>query len=171
VPCLANVNPCSLCNANCCKSYIITATSFDIIRIASRIGKKSEEFATLHQARLLSFDPDTTLDIENDPWTYILGLKSHPCGFLNLKTNSCIIHDCAPLSCRRYPFTLNNKLNARFCPILSQLAFRIKGADITTHQLTRELDQYKKIVKEWNKKPGKKEDCIEFLIKQSKKID
>ena len=163
------LNPCLYCSANCCKSYTITVTAFDILRICKATGKKPEEFATLHQTRLLAFDPDTTLDMENDAWTYILGIRSHPCAFID-KKDRCTVYKSAPMSCRRYPFMMNGKLNARFCPLASQLLFGMKGPDIATGQMAKEIEMHKKIVKEWNKKPGKKDDCVAFLLKMAEEI-
>ncbi len=160
-------NPCSLCDANCCKSYLITITSFDVLRIANATGKLPGDFATLHQARLLSFDPDNSIDIKDDNWSYLLGLKSHPCVFLG-KDNLCTIHNSAPLSCRRYPFTLTSKMNARFCPLPSKLMFVVKGADISCEGLKNELTAHQSIVKEWNNKPGTKEECMVFLLERAK---
>ncbi|MEW6722358.1 MAG: YkgJ family cysteine cluster protein [Candidatus Micrarchaeota archaeon] len=164
------VNPCSLCPAHCCKSYIITVTAFDILRASRATGRHFSDFAQLHQARLLSYDPDTTLDIKDDGWVYLLGFKSHPCIFLG-KDNLCTIHEHAPLSCRRYPYQLSERLNTRFCPLPSQLIFRLKGPDIPKNPLVRELDEYKKIVKEWNAKPGKMEECIPFLLEKARAIE
>ncbi len=157
------VNPCALCPANCCKTYTITVTAFDILRITKETGKPHSEFAVLHQARLLSYDPDTTLEMEDDNWVYILGFRSHPCVFLG-KDNLCTIHSFAPLSCRRYPYQLNDRLNTRFCPLPSQLLFRLKGPDIKKTPLVSELEAYKKIVKEWNAGPKKMDKCIQFLL-------
>ena len=159
-------NPCSLCDANCCKSYTITVTSFDVLRLSKKTGKKPEEFATLSQARLLAFDPDTTLDMSDDGWVYLLGIRSHPCFFL--KKNRCSAHESAPMSCRRYPFQLDGKLNARFCPFASQILFRLKGPDIKTDPMVQELELHKKIVKEWNKLPGKKAECMDFLLSKAR---
>jgi Fe-S-cluster containining protein len=166
---MVSTNPCSYCSANCCISYTITATAFDILRISEKTGRKPEEFAVLSQARLLAFDPDTTLDMSDDGWIYLLGIRSHPCILLG-KDNNCTVHDCAPMSCRRYPFQLDGKLNTRFCPLAPQLIFRLKGPDIKTGQMVRELDLYKKIVKEWNKKPGKKDECLGFLLNRAKAL-
>jgi Fe-S-cluster containining protein len=163
------MNPCSFCPANCCKSYIITATAFDVLRVMEETKKPYGEFAMLHQARLLAFDPDTTLDMEDDGWVYILGFRSHPCAFLE-KDNKCAIHDSAPMACRRFPFTLTNSLNARFCPLASQLVFRVKGPDITAGVMVRELEVHKRLVKEWNGKPGKKAECIPFLLERAKEM-
>jgi hypothetical protein len=38
------------------------------------------------------------------------------------------------------------------------------------HPLVKELEAYKKIVKEWNKKPGNKSECMQFLIDRAKKF-
>lgn len=156
-------NPCSLCQANCCKTYRISVTSFDVKRICN-LGIKPD-FAIFHPPTLLLFDPDTVLDFEDDYRGGILGFKSHPCYFL--KNNRCTIHKYAPLSCRRYPYTISDYLNARFCPLSSSLLFRIKGADIKKGVLLKELNAYKAIVKEWNRKPGKKQDCLPFLLRRS----
>ncbi|MDD5171880.1 MAG: YkgJ family cysteine cluster protein [Candidatus ainarchaeum sp.] len=161
-------NPCSFCKAECCKSYTITATAFDILRAMQRTGRSHEEFASLHQARLLAFDPDMTLDMEDDSWIYTLGFRSHPCVFL--KNDRCAIHDCAPMACRRFPFTLAGELNTRFCPIPSQLVFRFRSPDVPADKMTHELEAHKKIVKEWNKKPGKKSECIGFLLEKARAI-
>lgn len=159
------LNPCSLCKAECCKTYTITVTAFDVLRAAEASGRAPEDFAVLHQARLLSFDPDTTLDMEDDSWVYILGFRSHPCVFL--EKNRCQIHASAPQSCQRYPFQLDGRLNTRFCPLPSHLAFRLKGADIGTGPMAGEIEAYKKIVKEWNRRPGKMKDCLVFLLRRA----
>lgn len=161
-------NPCSFCDANCCKSYIITATAFDILRVMERTGKAPEDFSALHQARLLSFDPDTALDMEGESWVYLVGFKSHPCIFL--EKNRCGIHDCAPLACRRFPYQLGGKLNTRFCPLASGLLFRLKGPDIGTQRMLEELEAHKKIVKEWNRAPGQKKDCMGFLLERARQM-
>lgn len=161
-------NPCSLCPAHCCKSYTITVTAFDVLRL-KRSGRDPRDFAVLHQARLLSYDPDTTLEMEDESWVYLLGFRSHPCVFLG-KDNLCTVHAQAPMSCRRYPYQLDGKLNTRFCPFPSQLLFRVKGPDIPTDPLVRELEAYKRIVKGWNGKPGKLADCMGALLSRAEEM-
>ena len=160
------LNPCSHCPAHCCKSYMITATAFDVLRIIEKSGRPHQEFAMLHQARLLSFDPDTTMDVTDDGWVYLLGLKSHPCVFLG-KDDMCSIHTFAPLSCKRYPFMINGKQNTRFCPLPSQLLFKVKRPDMDAGPLVRELEAHKRLVKEWNRAPGTKAECIPFLLRRA----
>ncbi len=158
------INPCSFCSACCCKTYTITVTSFDILRICKNTGKKPEEFTVFHPVRLLAYDPATVIDFEDG--NGILGFKSHPCVFL--KNNLCTIYKFAPLSCRRYPFTLNGSINPRFCPLPSRLIFRF-NAPGPRENLDHELNAYKKIVKEWNKNPGKKKDCLSFIMEKMHK--
>jgi len=160
-------NPCHFCRAECCKTYTITVTAFDMVRIVKHTGKKPGEFAVLHEARLLSYDPDLVLDFSDHPRGHLLGIRSHPCTFL--ERDRCTIHDCAPLSCRRYPFQIDGKFNPRFCPLPSQLFFKFRAPDIGTEQLLRELESYKKLVKEWNKKKGTKAECLGFLMERAKR--
>ncbi|MBU0532924.1 YkgJ family cysteine cluster protein [Candidatus Micrarchaeota archaeon] len=157
-------NPCSLCPASCCKTYIITTTSFDVQRVCQATGKKHEEFAVLHELRLLNYDPDMVLNTTDRYGHYILGFKSHPCTFL--ENNRCSIYESAPLSCRHFPYTVGN-MNTRFCPLPSQLFFRLKGPETDKTILLTELKLYKEIVKEWNEKSGTKDDCINFLLGSS----
>ncbi len=159
------INPCRFCPAECCKTYVITATAFDILRITQATGKPAAGFATLHEPRLLAFDPDTILDTADGYGRYVLGLHSHPCIFLD--KNRCSIHQNAPLSCRRYPYQITGRINARFCTLLSGILFRIKGPDIGPDQLVSELDEHKRLVALWNKRQGKRKDCIDFLLKHA----
>lgn len=163
------INPCSFCEATCCKTYVITVTTFDILRIAEHTRQKPESFAVLHPLKTLNYDPDTVLDTTDGVGSYLLGLKSHPCTFLG-KDNQCTIHEFAPLSCQRYPYTFSNKMNTRFCPLPSQLFFKLKGPDISNSPLIKELNNYKLVVKEWNKKPGKMHDCLSFLLQETAKF-
>ena len=79
------VGPCSLCDSRCCKSYLITTTIFDIARIASHTGKDPTSFCALHEPRLLGYDPDMVMGTSDGYGRYMLGLRSHPCLFLDGK--------------------------------------------------------------------------------------
>ncbi len=163
------LNPCSLCDAKCCKTYTITVTIFDVLRICKNSWKKPEEFAILHPLKILSYDPDMVLDTIDQEGAFLLGLKSHPCIFLG-KDNLCTIHEFAPLSCRRYPYQINDKINTRFCPTLSGVIFRLKGPDRPLNPMIKELEMHKEIVKKWNSKKGKKSELMEFLITEAEKL-
>jgi Fe-S-cluster containining protein len=137
-------------------------TSFDVLRIMKATGIKAEDFVFLHEPRLLTQDPDLTLDFSDSPKAGILGLKSHPCVFL--KRNRCTIHDFAPFCCKKYPYHLGNKRDSRCCPIVSNIMFAFKKPELEDELIVEELKLYMKIVAEWNRKPGKKKDCLEFLL-------
>ncbi|MFH1785373.1 MAG: YkgJ family cysteine cluster protein [Candidatus Micrarchaeota archaeon] len=157
------VNPCIFCKSECCRTYTITISVFDLARIIKKTKTTPESYVTLLEPRLLSYDPDCVFDTKEG--YFLLGLKSHPCYFLNTKNHKCRIHKTTPLSCRRYPYNVVGKLNTRFCPLTSQLLFRINGPDMDSNQLIKELEEHKKLVKKWNKKPGTKKHLLKFLLK------
>lgn len=160
------LNPCSGCHAPCCIRYLVTVTSFDVFRIAKKTGMKPEEFTDFYPAKLLNQDWKTVLNFYDKgdlPEYSLLALKSWPCIFL--EGGKCRIYEISPFACRRYPFDLDGSFQKRDCPLISQLFFRIKGpgADETIW----EIDAYRKLVEEWNELNGKREDCMEFLMKKT----
>ena len=164
-------NPCSLCTALCCKNYVITVTSFDILRIMEKTGKKPEEFVLLSEARLLNLDNDAVLECYDgkERYDYLLTFKSHPCYFLG-DDNNCTIHEFAPLGCRLYPHNSNGKVMPRaLCPTIPKILFKIRGSDVKTQAYLNQMNDYKKIVAKWNALHGRKEDCLEFLLRESEK--
>ena len=99
-----NMNFCKGCKAPCCRDYVITVTSQDILRIMGKTGKKPEEFAQLYPATILNLNEETVLECHEEGlrYDYILALKSHPCIFLG-ENSLCTIHEFAPYVCRSYP--------------------------------------------------------------------
>ncbi|MBD3397454.1 hypothetical protein GF412_00010 [Candidatus Micrarchaeota archaeon] len=160
-------NPCSGCSAPCCRDYLITLTSFDVRRIAENTGKKPEEFAFLSPANLLNLNEYTILGCyeKKERYEYLLALKSHSCIFLD-KNNRCKIHEFAPYICRSYPHTSEGKILGRArCSPLRKAGFRLAGASIPKEEYSRQINEYMKVVKEWNRKKGTKEECWEFLFR------
>ena len=176
---MSSFNPCSFCNANCCKDCTITVTSFDVVRIASKTGKTPEEFATIVPARLLNQDNSTVLECYGPGGKgtgasrgimheHILALRSHPCCFLG-KDNLCKIHDFEPYGCRKYPMGPDGKVVSRaFCHPISKLMFGAFGSHLDQKEYASQLESYRNIVRKWNSKRGKLEECMEFLIKETK---
>ena len=169
------INPCSLCSAKCCKEYLITVTSFDILRIMQNTNKKPEEFCSLIYARILNPNNETVLECyEKDgdkfPIEFVLALKSHPCTFLG-KDNRCTIYKFAPLSCRLYPYknTDREMIPRPLCPSVSNLLFRIQRPSVKIAEYQKHMIAYKEIVAKWNKKKGTPEECMGFLLEESKK--
>jgi len=156
-------NPCILCSASCCTDLYITVTIFDVLRISKKTGKKPEDFATLYPLRLINFDNDTVLEFHDRKYMeeHILCLKSHPCIFLDGK--KCSIHGFSPSACGSFPKGIDGKYRTRLCPFPAGLVFRVLGTDVrNTYEW--ELGTYKKIVSEWNRRKGKKNDCMDFLL-------
>ncbi len=166
-------NPCSLCNAACCKDYIITTTSFDVARIVEGNGMAINSFAVLYPAKMLNLDESTVLECyaNGQRYDYVLALKSHPCVFLG-DNNRCQIHKLAPFTCRRYPISQNGKIFERAsCNPISKLMFAVFGVHLKKEEHNSQIDEYRKIVAKWNRKHGKREDCLGFLLNESRDIN
>ncbi len=166
------INPCNFCTARCCKQYLITVTSFDILRIHEKTRKSLEEFAELADPKILNIDNDTILEFydssERYPECRVLALKSGPCHFLT-KDDRCSIHEFAPLTCKRYPFGPDGKITGGApCPAISKVLFAFVKAE--NERFNHYLTAYKEIVKKWNNKRGKMKDCMGFLMEESKML-
>jgi Fe-S-cluster containining protein len=163
------INPCTLCSAPCCKDYMVTCTSFDVLRISRRARLPAEKFAMIEECRLFNRDPQTVLRFSDVdfPEGYILIIKSHPCFFLD-SDNRCMVHEYAPFSCRRYPFDISGKMNARYCPAHSKLLFRLQGPSVDVGPYMRQIDAYRALVREWNDNPGRHSDCMPWLLERSR---
>jgi Fe-S-cluster containining protein len=160
------LNPCSGCNARCCSDYIVTVTSFDVLRISKKTAMEPEEFAQFYPATILNLDWDSVLQFHTGseiPDYCILALKSRPCFFLEDKR--CKIHEFAPSICSRYPFGRGGSMNARHCSILARALFLVNGPQ--SPKIMDEIRTYHKIVKEWNDSKGKKESAMQFLMSKS----
>ena len=161
-----NLSPCSGYGAPCCRDYLITLTSFDVLREAENTGKNPEEFSFLARANLLNLNESTILECYEgkERYDYLLALKSHPCIFLT-KENNCSIHSFAPYMCRSYPYTSEGKILGRArCNPLQKAGFRIAGVSISKEEYSRQINEYMELVRDWNRKKGTKEDCWKFLI-------
>ena len=67
--------------------------------------------------------------------------------------------------CRSYPYTSEGKMLGRArCNILQTAGFKLAGVSISKEEYSRQINEYMKLVKEWNRKKGTKEECWEFLI-------
>ena len=161
---------CSLCDARCCKTKVITITVFDMFRIVQR-GVEVESFVELRKPDILFFDERDLLycNVEGVEMEFLLTIKSHPCVFL--KNNRCSIYEYAPLTCKSYP--LNKKgdmVENPLCPFIATQLFRVKGVKYWVKEaIEKEEEEHRKIVKEWNKIRGTKKECIEFLLREAGK--
>ncbi|MEM4166492.1 MAG: YkgJ family cysteine cluster protein [Candidatus Bilamarchaeaceae archaeon] len=159
-------SPCRLCNGNCCISFVITVTSFDILRIVKATGLKPEEFAELRRLDILSFDDNHVVECKNGKYTesYLLTLKSHPCYFFDSK-KGCKIHKAKPLACRIYPHNENGDFGKRsLCPFLPFLFFHFLGpSKKLLQQYRKEKKLYANLVKKCNEKKLNIKNAFRFL--------
>lgn len=165
---------CSLCDARCCKDYVITVTPFDVLLIAEQLGKQPSEFSELSKASLLNADPSTVLECSEhgSQCSFVLSLKGQPCVFLS--ENRCSIHSIAPLVCRLYPYNVAGKFMPYVrCPLQAKALYCIsKPEAATVEQFQSNLFAYKKLVTEWNveHRGGTSGQCMEFLLSETKNI-
>ncbi|MCK4319314.1 YkgJ family cysteine cluster protein [Candidatus Micrarchaeota archaeon] len=163
-------SPCILCDAGCCKEHLITITSFDVLRISEKTGKKIEEFVDIPAPRLLNYNVELVLEWHEKGITNegILSLKSHPCIFL--KNNRCSIHESSPLSCKLYPYSSGGGLRiGKRCPLRSSLLFALFPSGDRGERYKKEIIAYAGIVKEWNRERGGKADMLNFIMKRTRK--
>lgn len=168
-----SINPCTLCSAPCCKNYMITTTSFDILRISKHAKLEPKEFAKIVPCTIFNATPQTVLYLSDgdSPYGYLLTIKSHPCYFLDIK-NKCMVHKYAPLCCRKYPYDSTGKMvNAIYCPFYSKILFQMQGESSSiSKQHNDEMIEYMRIVTEWNNSPGKMDDCLDWIMDRTKII-
>jgi len=160
---------CDLCRAECCNSFVITVTSFDVLRIANNTGKNPEDFSYLRRLDMLKYEDSMLVEVHDEkyPDYYLLSLKSHPCVFL--KEDKCSIQSFKPLSCRLYPVMGNGKKSNRtLCPAFSGILFSAKNGLLEKHNEEKEL--YKKMVGECNSKKLNKKDAFDFIMKNSANV-
>lgn len=163
---------CEICNGNCCASFVITITSFDLLRIMKNTGMKPEEFAQLRRLDILSYEDSQIVECTDNELKdyFLLSLKSHPCYFFDTKTG-CKIHSAKPLACRIYPFNEDEKFSKKsMCPFLSGLFFRVsESPKDEIRRYRKEKEKYAEIVEKCNKKKLPRKKAMQFLVSESKK--
>ncbi len=163
---------CEICNGNCCASFIITITSFDLFRIMKSTGMKPEEFAELRRLDILAYDDSQVIECEDNKFKdyYLLCLKSHPCYFFDSK-KGCRIHGAKPMACRIYPFNEGGRFSDKsMCPLFSGLLFRAsKSPKEQIIQYKKEKELYADIVKKCNSRNRNRKSALEFLVSETEK--
>ncbi len=169
-------NPCSECNALCCKNYAVTLTSFDILRIYKKISSfdfidlvNSDNFDTCLAQNIIFFE-------KKIPKEYYLTLKrkrNGSCIFLG-KDNLCTIYKERPMVCRLYPFKFENgeilakeqircQHNWQLSSEMKKNLFKIK------EQQQKELKLFGILARKWNSafsKEGNLSSFLEFIFSE-----
>lgn len=164
--------PCSFCEAECCKNYLIVVTSFDVYRIQEKTGIKAEEFAYFSPLNILNFNEELVLEFQQPGMKYmeegLLAIRSRPCYFL--EGGKCKIHKFAPLSCKKYPYSSKGLMPGKVCPFISRAMFRTKPFGRIPKKYNEELYNYALIATLWNKSKKPREECLEFLMERTRDI-
>jgi len=161
-----------MCNGNCCASFVITITSFDLLRIMKETGLKPEEFSQLRRLDILSYDDSQIIECKENKFKdyYLLSLKSHPCYFFDSK-KGCKIHSAKPMACSIYPFNEYEKFSEKsMCPFISGLLFRTsKPQKENILKYKKEKELYCELVKKCNSRSRTRENAMKFLVSETKK--
>ncbi|MFA5049405.1 MAG: YkgJ family cysteine cluster protein [Candidatus Micrarchaeia archaeon] len=169
---------CSKCQANCCKSYLIALTSFDLRRIYKKTNSldffttiNADNFDTCLAQSFILFEKDA-------PKEYFLVLsrkKNGSCIFLG-KDNLCAIYNERPIVCRIYPFRYRNEKilykDKIKCPAEWEITPKIKEEFLKAHKMQlEELKSFGARCREWNanhSKTGNLELFLKFILQQPK---
>lgn len=110
---------CSKCR-NCCRMYKGSIPSEDISKDARHLHMTEEQFTSTY--------------LEKEEYDINYQTKHKPCDFLQ-EDGSCILGDCKPESCKKYPYTdqperlfsLLSVLNTvEICPVAFEIYERLK---------------------------------------------
>ncbi|MCD8018268.1 MAG: YkgJ family cysteine cluster protein [Clostridiales bacterium] len=105
---------------NCCRMYQGSIPPKDLEKDAEHLGMTAQEF----------MDQFLIYDVVEDSYQ----TKHRPCDFLN-ENNECLLGDCRPESCKKYPYTdqtermqsLLNMLDIiEICPVAFEIYERLK---------------------------------------------
>ena len=100
--------PCSSCDARCCRKYLVAVVPSDVLKISKRLGKTPTEFLNLFPSSDCSCAHSIPLWLRGKE--FYLGLRrgGNGCVFLTAD-NRCSIHKFKPLVCSTFPFLLDGE--------------------------------------------------------------
>ncbi|MFH1785141.1 MAG: YkgJ family cysteine cluster protein [Candidatus Micrarchaeota archaeon] len=158
-------------SGNCCTSFAVCITSFDVSRISKHLNLKPIEFVQIVSAPTERERKEPTVLIEGEYALLVLRWKKKfDCLFYG---NGCDIYQYRPFLCRTYPFCFKNnkfiEVKLRACPSCWMPDGKEKEqylSDLKRYE--KEVKKYKKIVKKWNKQGGGNlKEFLEFSFKLS----
>jgi uncharacterized protein len=157
--------PCTSCDTNCCKEYVIFVNAHDIYRLSVKLGLAPESFLEIYGAK----DYDLGIKVKEGLLDLALKQKDGGCMFLeeSKDTFRCTVNDFKPSVCKSYPFQLRNgrliQMTDKMCPV--DWDTKEFEAMMNTHLKKDEEEWifYDKLVLEWNVNQGVKKSLSEFL--------
>lgn len=162
---------CLRCN-NCCTSFGVCITIFDVLRISKDTGKKPEEFVALIDDYQPRERAEPAIKINGELKLLVLKHnETRTCSFFNGK--GCSIYDYRPYLCRTYPFILKNgklaDVKNRACIIFWYPKGKERESYIESlENYYKQIDKFKEITEEWNSGAGGSlHDFIKFASKKA----
>lgn len=162
---------CDTCHGKCCKRFVVFITAHDATRIAKNLNIDPLYFLNYYPEEFTSKYPCFTIKGKS----YVLGIDSKDgsmkdCKFLlNIGGyNRCGIHCFRPMSCRTYPFTLEDgklgSVEEFLCPKQWWPKAEKREEYINNiKQFKKELEEYRSMVETWNSSFNGKGSFMEFL--------
>jgi len=158
------------CTGFCCSEYTVLITTLDAKRILDNIpGMHPYQFLTFYDESVETLNFYPIIKIKGKG--YVVGMiqdaKKKTCPF-HMAIGLCGIHNFSPMVCQTYPFSLTEDHKLTYiskvkCGMLFPPFDEERSKKIIL-QSWEEIDEYKKLVLEWNEKHGKDGTFDEFLV-------
>ena len=157
--------PCTSCDTNCCKEYVIFVNAHDIYRLCRGTGLNPRDFLEIYGAK----DYDLGIKVKEGLLDLALKQKDGGCMFLEESKDifRCTVNDFKPSVCKSYPFQMKNgkliQMSDKMCPVEWDTK---EFESMMTSHLKKDEDEwrfYDKLVLEWNTKTSAKKPLSAFL--------
>ena len=176
-------DPCATCGVRCCNRFAVPITGFDLVRILEK--KQTLDYSQiceLADAKNIESAPHSLVFIYNDKkleekLLTLIRKKNMYCIF-SKHSRGCDAWGAHPYVCKAYPFCIKDKkityVKNFACPRKWQNnEYDESAIRKIVQKQNDEIEQYNKIVREWNAKFSTTRDqqhFFEYLIFESRKI-
>ena len=157
--------PCTSCDTNCCKEYVIFVNAHDIYRLWDGAGLAPESFLEIYGAK----DYDLGIKVKEGLLDLALKQKNGGCMFLEESEDifRCMVNDFKPSVCKSYPFQMKDgkliQMSDKMCPVDWDTK---EFESMMSAHLKKDEDEWKfydKLVLEWNTNHSAKKPLSDFL--------
>ncbi len=179
------VEPCASCGVRCCNRFAVPLTGFDVVHIMMHTKKETpqecKQFCELADAKNIESAPHSLVFIFNqgvleERLLTLVRKKNMYCVF-SKHSKGCEIWGAHPTVCRAYPFSLDDQSQIKYvknfvCPRKwSEQEYDKDAVREIIERQNSEIEQYNKIIREWNARHSKEKsemDFFDFLIAKTK---
>ena len=157
--------PCTSCDTNCCKEYVIFVNAHDIYRLCEGTGLAPESFLEIYGAK----DYDLGIKVKEGLLDLALKQRNGGCMFLEESEDTfrCTVNDFKPSVCKSYPFQRKDgkliQMSDKMCPVDWDTK---EFESMMLAHLKKDEDEWKfydKLVLEWNTNHSAKKPLSDFL--------